>query len=570
MNLKNILILLIILVLGFPSTCQEHFLIIAPDDFIDELQILKKYKDYTGHPTYLVNLTWVDNNFSGSDMPEKIKKCIEYYEIYNSILYVMIVGDSDKFPVRYCRAYNTEWGSKYYPSDLYYADLYNSAYNFDDWDGDNDGQIGEMDFNGGTNISLVNLDDIDMYPDISLARVPASTETEVTTYVSKIIDYEIKAPGSWFNNAMVMVDGNPGGWGDTNKMNNDVVPYLSGSGFNVLKRYKDNSPWSGMSYENCAAEFNTRLNNGVGIVSYYGHGNRLVFSDWYDGNYLASLYNHSMLPVIFISACYTGRFHFDREYYMDINGVEWNRLEIPKPATNYPEPMAIQPSQYDSYGSESMAEQFLVKRYTGGIGYVGVTSKSEQGLWLSNPSLSIGLAPYFFQDYYNGNHTLGILWKNAMSTFVADVENIAMNNYAFLHIHKMQLFGDPSLTVGGRFTSNLSGNIYDGLYGPLNSYSRRRIIGDVTIPLGQSLTVYEGVSILFEDGRKITGLDPSYGYGLIVNGTQNVPACFFSQGIDPQAACFLHGMKVNGQVRLRMVGGPRLLVNIMVGLPEVF
>jgi len=554
MKFKIIITILILVLFSLLSISQDNFLIIAPDDFIDELEILQNYKSCTGRPTTLVNLTWVDNNFTGTDLAEKVKKCIEYYELYYNVIYVMLVGDSDKFPVRYCRAYNTEWGSKYYPSDLYYADLYNSSYNFDDWDGDNDGQIGEMDFSGGTSINLVNLDDIDMYPDISLARVPASTETEVKTYIDKIIDYELKAPGSWFNNAMVMVDGNPGGWGDTTKMNEDVIPYLSGSGFNVIKRYKDNPPWSGTSYENCAAEFNTRLNSGVGIVNYYGHGNRLSYSDWYDATYMTSLYNNDMLPVIFISACYTGRFHFDREYYMDINGIEWNRLGGPYPVVNFPEPMAIQPSQYDSYNGESMAEQFLVKRYSGGIGYIGVTSKSEQGLWLSDPSTSIGLSPYFFQDYYNGNRTLGILWRNAMSTFVADVENIAMNNYAFLHIHKMQLFGDPSLTVGGTYTNNLSGNMYDGWGGPWTSYSRGRVVGNITVPSGQTLTVYNGVSILFEDDRKITGVDPNYGYGLVVNGTEDAPACFFSQGIDPQAACFLHGMKVYGQTRVRNGG----------------
>ncbi len=557
MKLKNRIALLILFGIGLSSFSQDYFLIIAPDDFIDELQVLQNYKNCTGRPTILANLTWVDNNFTGSDLPEKVKKCIDYFRQYNNILYTMLVGDCDKFPVRYCRAYNTEWGSKYYPSDLYYADLYNSSYNFDDWDGDNDGIIGEMDFTGGTNINLVNLDDIDMYPDIALARVPASTGTEVTTYVNKIIDYELKAPGNWFNNAMVLVDGD-GGWGDTTKMNEDVVPYLTGSSFNVIKRYMDDPSWSGLTYANRANEFNTRLNNGVGFVNFYGHGNRLLLDTWYDQSYMSSLTNTNKLPVLFASACYTGRFHFHREYYMDINGVEWNRLGGPYPVVNFPEPMAIQPSTYDSYGNESLAEHFLVKSSTGGVGYIGVTSKSEHGLWLSNPALSIGLSPYFFQDYYNGNRTLGILWENAMATFVADVENIAMNNYAFLHIHKMQLFGDPSLTVGGTYTNDLSGNMYDSWGGPWSSYSRGRIVGNVTVPTGQTLTVYNGVSILFEDGHKITGMDPSYGYGLVVNGTQNAPACFFSLSDEPQADYFLHGMKIYGQTRLRNGGEIKL------------
>jgi len=563
MKLKNIIALLILLLVGLSSSSQDYFLIIAPDDFIDELQVLQNYKNCTGRPTILANLTWVDNNFTGSDLPEKVKKCIAYFRQNNNIFYAMLVGDCDKFPVRYCRAYNTEWGSKYYPSDLYYADLYNSSYNFDDWDGDNDGIIGEMDFAGGTNINLVNLDDIDMYPDIALARVPASTGAEVTTYVNKIIDYELKAPGNWFNNALLIVDGHALPFGDTVKVNEDVIPHLTSSSFNIIKRYMDDAQWTGQTYATRFAEIETRLNSGVGFVNYYGHGNRLTWCNkyengWYDYTKIHLLTNQHKLPVMFASACFTGRFHFDREYYMDINGIEWNRLGGPYPVVNFPEPMAIQPSAYDLYDSESMAEHILVKSSSGGIGYIGVTSKSEHGMWLSNPSESIGLAPYFFEDYDNGNRTLGILWENAMSDFVSDVETLAMGQYAFIHIHKVQLFGDPSLTVGGTYTNNLSGNMYDGWGGPWSSYSRGRVVGNVTVPSGQTLTVYNGVSILFDDGKKITGMDPNFGYGLVVNGTQNAPVCFFSLSAEPQADYFLHGMKVYGQTRLRNGGEIKL------------
>jgi len=420
-----------------------------------------------------------------------------------------------------------------------------------------------MDFAGGTNINLVNLDDIDMYPDIALARVPASTGAEVTTYVNKIIDYELKAPGNWFNNALLIVDGHALPFGDTVKVNEDVIPHLTSSSFNIIKRYMDDAQWTGQTYATRFAEIETRLNSGVGFVNYYGHGNRLTWCNkyengWYDYTKIHLLTNQHKLPVMFASACFTGRFHFDREYYMDINGIEWNRLGGPYPVVNFPEPMAIQPSAYDLYDSESMAEHILVKSSSGGIGYIGVTSKSEHGMWLSNPSESIGLAPYFFEDYDNGNRTLGILWENAMSDFVSDVETLAMGQYAFIHIHKVQLFGDPSLTVGGTYTNNLSGNMYDGWGGPWSSYSRGRVVGNVTVPSGQTLTVYNGVSILFDDGKKITGMDPNFGYGLVVNGTQNAPVCFFSLSAEPQADYFLHGMKVYGQTRLRNGGEIKL------------
>ena len=551
-------IILQLLFVSYSLVAQENLLILAPDDFVSELQVLKKFKDCTGRPTYLLSLSYIDGTFSGADLPEKVKKCIVYYKQNYNIDYVLLAGDCDKFPVRYVRAYNTEWGNKYYPSDLYFADLFNSYGAYDNWDGNNNGIIGEMDFLGGTDINLVNLDNINMYPDVAVARIPASDITELETYVNKVIDYEIKAPGNWFYNAMVLVDGGDSPWGDSTKTNDDVVPYLQGSGFNVIKRYGTDPYWSTLSYQSCANEFNTRLNSGVGFANFYGHGNRLFFSSWYDESYMDNLTNQYKLPVIFATACLTGRFHFDREYYMDKYGNEWDRRAGPWPPVSYPEPMAIQPSIYDSYNNESMAEQFLVKRSTGGIGYIGVVSKAEQGMWMSDPSESVGLAPYFFENFYYGYRPLGILWKNAMSTFVSDVVNIGMGQYAFIHIHKVQLFGDPSLTVGGSFTNYLYGDYYDGWGGPWYNYMRGKLIGDVTVPVNQKLTINYGASILFTSGTKIIAYDSNSDNGLVVNGTQNAPVSFFSQSPEPQAAYFLYGMKVYSQVKLHNGGQIKL------------
>jgi hypothetical protein len=310
MNYKHILLLLfIMLVLRNSSSAQDRLLIIAPDEFIDELQPLKRFKDCSLRKTTLLSLSEVYNSYSGVDDPEKIKRCIAAYQKSHGVGFVLLMGDCDKFPVRYCRAYNTAWGSKYYPSDLYYADLYDNSGNFDDWDGDNDNIIGEMNFTGD-NFAQVNLDNMNLSPDVSVARVPASSVSEVETYVKKVINYEINAPGNWFNKALLVVDGGDNAFGDETKMNS-IVQYLSG--FTVLKRYHDESPYKEMTNAQRAAELNKQMNTGVGFVNYYGHGNRLSWSGWYGQSDLSSLTNTNMLPVIFATSCYTGRFQLDRE-----------------------------------------------------------------------------------------------------------------------------------------------------------------------------------------------------------------------------------------------------------------
>ena len=333
------------------------------------------------------------------DNPEHIKKFIEYYVRTHDIEHVMIVGDCDKFPVRYIKAYNTEWGDKYYPSDLYYMDIYDDAGNFDYWDADGDDIIGEMNFAGGKNIANVNLDNINMYPDVSVARVPASTEAEVTTYVNKVLRYE-NASGSWFKRSLMIVDGGSSPFGSTKKMD-AIASKLKQSGF-PFKFYQDNPLFNKMTFDQRANVINAYINWGVGFVNYNGHANRNLWSGWYNEQKISGLTNNNeKLPIILSSACYPGRFHFDLNYYLDVNGKQWNGG-----GKNYPEPKAVQPSKYDTNGNESLAEHFLVKNTTGDIGFIGGASKMEHGAWLENTK---GLFPYFYEEYVTGTRVLGQL-----------------------------------------------------------------------------------------------------------------------------------------------------------------
>ena len=421
---------------------QVDLLVLADEDFCDALKPLKEHKDYTGIATYVQSWQSLNKSFGGEgrDAPERVKRGIAAYEEYCDTRYVMLVGDCDRFPVRYVKAYNTEWGSKYYPSDLYYADLYDSAYNFDDWDHDGDGIFGEMDFDGfgEKDLNKLNLDRINMYPDVMVGRVPASTVSEIATYVNKVISYEFAAYNSdWFKKALWVVDGKKGPYGAPEKKDR-LDNYLTGEGFTLIKRYQDHAPWDTSSYSQRAAEINNVINNGVGFVNYFGHGTRFEWTNmeedgWYDNSKMSALTNLDRLPVVFAVACYTGRFHFDLDYYRDINNNPWTGG-----STSRPEPMAVQPAKYDK---ESLAEEFLVKRDTGAISYIGCTSKGEYG--------GEDLDKYFFEAYSIGwkPPTLGYMWNYALSEWMDNVD--PWHYYAFIHMHKVMLFGDPSLRVGG-------------------------------------------------------------------------------------------------------------------------
>ena len=202
---SKIFMVIFILFFSMPLTVlsQRRLLIIAPDEFIDELNPLKRFKDCSGRPTILLSLTQVYQDYTVGDESEKIKRCIAAYEKSHNIKFVLLVGDCDKFPVRFVCIHteeNSSYNRVFEPADLYYADLYDASGNFDDWDIDNDSLYAERNY---YNIEEMNLDQVNFYPEIAVGRVPASNSAELATYVEKIIRYELVTyQQNWFKNIL--------------------------------------------------------------------------------------------------------------------------------------------------------------------------------------------------------------------------------------------------------------------------------------------------------------------------------------------------------------------------------
>jgi len=581
MNFKNALIVFILLaLLSIPlvAISQDNLLIIAPDEFIDELEPLKRFKDCSGRPTILLSLTQVYQDYTGRDEPERIKRCIAAYEKSHNIQFVLLVGDGDKFPVRFVCIHKSEpppeedpsYNRGFEPADLYYADLYDASGNFDDWDIDNNSLYAERNY---YNINKMNLDQVNFYPEIAVGRVPASNSTELTTYVEKIIRYElIIYQQNWFKKALLLVDGGNEPFGDETKKEAITIPYLSG--YAITKLYQDSSPYNQMTHQERSAVLNTELNKGAGFVNYLGHGSVVSWA-WYHKSHFGGLTNNDRLPVVIAISCQTAQYVVTPPWgdYVDVNGKQWKAwqpkcdLDPDKTCTAIPNPIQ---SPEDSVWGDSMAEYFLVKSNTGGIGYVGFTSTG-------NPGYSEEFDEFFFKAYgAYGHHILGDMWRSMMEQYVSkhfssDGTILSQN----LHKHepkdelfhynavlnmliRTHLFGDPSLVVGGAFTITLSGNVYNGNGGPLQSYSRYRITGNVTVPAGQTLSADSSASILFENGKKITAMDTNPNKGFILNPTPGMSVCLMSMAADPQAEHVVHGMKIHGELKMRNSGEIKL------------
>jgi hypothetical protein len=452
-------------------------LIIADEAFLDALAPLKTHKDYTDIRTRIYSWQDLAERFQdqGRDVPERIKKAIASFRQGCGIKYVMLVGDSDRFPVRYCKIYDpTAWGDGYMPADLYYADLYKQNGTFEDWDGDGDGIFGEIQggaWEAGSTLSDINLDGVDLYPDIAVGRIPASTVAEVTTYVNKVINYEFSAyKSSWFSQALLIVPGYqaddgkyheyPGSW----SAKEDVDGNLTALGVTSTKLYDhriEGLPAGLGDGDPTAAAISAEINGGVGFVNFSGHGGPFTWGPYVAAD-VAALTNEAMLPVVFAGACSTARFHFG-DTFLDAQGNTFttsvqcpvfdgaNRCWPANPtAAVSPEPAPIQRVNGTSYDLDSMAEEFLVKRNSGGIGYIGGYTGTQGG--------SQVLDRYLFEGYrYSFKPpSLGYLWNYAVRRYIDNDFHINFSDESnwyptalFHHIQKYMLFGDPSLRVGG-------------------------------------------------------------------------------------------------------------------------
>lgn len=424
---------------------QIDLLIVAPEEFVPALEPLRVHKNRTGITTQIVALESVLSQYRGADEAEKVKRCLAKYREQNAIKYVMLVGDSDRFPMRYT---TTDRGDAkahsyaFYSADLYYADLYEPDGSFEDWDYNNDGYYGEL--HGETQPGALDIDRVDVRPDIAVGRIPASTLAEAQCYVAKTIAYELNAyRASWAKRALLVstID-----WvGDACKTHNDIASQ-SLTGYQVTKLYASGNPCSATPLPDPARVLQA-INQGAGLVSYIGHGSPSSWHGVIGANQFSQLANDAMPSIMFASACDTAQYATQPPYgpYVDHSGAQ-------HPGTNAGEVFTSKPPQpacrQVQANPDSLAELLTCKIKGGAVGYVACVTGAQP--------FSIDLNKFFFGALKLGAQTLGQMW------------NTMLNQYYQIHLKplivsppdwtkvaefhqpwKFHLFGDPSLRING-------------------------------------------------------------------------------------------------------------------------
>ena len=392
---------------------EYDFLILAPADFESALQPLVTLKNGMGIDTILTTLddipsVGVDEQ---EDIKYYIKDAIESWGITDVLLVGAGVEGEEIFPVR-----NAWIGSApyedYFPSDLYYADIYDSTMGFSTWDKDGDGKYAE--YPG-------DMDDVDILPDVNIGRYPCNDVTEVNTIVEKIIYY--KEHNKMTNKILQMggdtFPGDPGGQLEGEHANTVVMTKLPG--YTATQLWGSNGQ---LSKSNIGAGFRSY----VDFVDFSGHGS------W------ASWATHPpeddsiWIPDQTTISPYTGFLYFDVDLYRLTNGVKLPVIVINSCSNN---------KFTDS--PTCLGWKFLSKPNGGGI-----ATYASAGIGYGSPGHETeGVMGWMevkaFEELYDTKN-LGEAWNNCITgyfnTFGPDFE---MTDYKTML--EFEMFGDPTLDV---------------------------------------------------------------------------------------------------------------------------
>ena len=426
---------------------EYELLVITTDEFLTEIQPLVDHKNSNGIPTIVKTVEDIHLAYSGRDLAEKMKLCVKETIEQSNIHYVLLIGDIKKVPTRV--TYASPWEPDLL-SDLYFGDIYDASFAFCDWDLNANDRFGETEHLGGWPPQIENIDGVDLYADVHVGRLPCTTIDEVTIVINKIITYEENTANSqWFKRiALAGGDTFPIGLGGfpfvyEGEITNQAIA-------DELPEFEHIKLWATKHNLN-AFSFNKAINDGVGFLTYAGHGfehgwgtyrpNSLrrsmgFLQPLYYSPFIQSLSNQEMLPIIFFDACLTAKLDFNVtdliQYYRDIMELLISLGKIENdPSIFYP----------------CFAWRFLTEEDGGAIATIGASRSAYTWVDANGVHGGAGYLDLQFFKAYDEHRPVGMMLTLAQNQYINDVYR------DYFTIEEYMLIGDPSLCVGG-FPSN--------------------------------------------------------------------------------------------------------------------
>ncbi|PNX53682.1 MAG: hypothetical protein BV458_03235 [Thermoplasmata archaeon M9B2D] len=397
------------------------------------------WKTLIGHTVTIINITDSEiTSQNGQDLPEKIRNFLRLNYQEAGITYALLVGDHATIPMRYCYPDPTnhrfdifDWTSGEVPTDYYYADL--SMSDADSWDLDGDGYYGEY-----------GQDAPDFFPEIYVGRIPTSITSRITYTLNKITSFE-QDTTEWKTNALNAgaffyftnedYSGHPAMDGaklsyyiETDTMTNWSISHYSEQQGLETSVY----PWPALS----ESAFTSDWRNGqYSIVNWQGHGwtnraARKIWS-WDDGDNVPEASEISWIDFININS------YLDDDYPSIITAEScYVGCPEPAPGGNLGIDLLTNPSMGASIG-------------------VIASARSPYGSldWPTNPGGSDSIIYEFNRFLINDSKAVGEALYDAK--YYCNL-HYGWDHYAeYLDMYTFNLFGEPSLVLGGITVENL-------------------------------------------------------------------------------------------------------------------
>ncbi len=276
-----------------------ELLILTTSSLAGAFQPLKDYHDTTGMATEIRTTADV-----GSNNPDDVRDFIRDRYLADGIRYVLIGGDDDIIPAKdlYVRAYPGGDIEYNMPADIYFACL-DGTYNYD-----GDGYWGEpYDGEGGY--------DVDLVAEVYVGRAAAGDSTEAARFVNKTLTY-LTADDPYLEKVLLV--GEYLGFGGVAEYAGNALDELVGGSdahgyvtvgfpqatYTIDKLY--DRDWENNSWP--PSELVTRINDGVHIISHFGHGSPPKAMKLHSVEVM-NLLTNSDLCFVYSQTCLAG--HFD-------------------------------------------------------------------------------------------------------------------------------------------------------------------------------------------------------------------------------------------------------------------
>jgi len=278
------------------------YLIITSEELSPYFKDLATWKTSTGIPAQVITKTQIYANYSEDTNQLKIKKCIEDYYLNKGTAWVLLGGDNSVIPVQGCYGSAGGYTNNVIPTDLFYACFDNQF----DWNADGDGLRGEME------------DDIDLAPEVIIARAPVRNADHVSAFINKTINYEINQPQQDFSEKMLLYgvklfriwEGrSDADWRNERLWNDYVSPFWNG---NKYRYYDTNTDFGGASYDVTPDHTIEQFDSGYNYIFAATHGAYTSIGSeavsGFNTSYISSLSNVLKEGMMATIACHSNGF----------------------------------------------------------------------------------------------------------------------------------------------------------------------------------------------------------------------------------------------------------------------